>query len=335
MTIYLGMDRELLIVDAAHPAEATPVLAGRHIAALATDPARHDRVWCGTWGDGLLLSDDGGKTWNTQDDSAQEMLRKGCVLSVAVSAVDDVVYAGTEPSALFRSDDGGRTWQELTSLQNLPSKSRWSFPPKPDTHHVRWIIPHPTNPGELFVAIEAGAIVHSSDCGENWQDRTPDSPIDSHTVCIHGDAPDLVRSAAGDGCFESKDRGKTWSETGDGLKWHYCWGLAVDAKEPDLALMSVAPNAGRGHGGRGEPMAATYQRKGADPWQQVVDGLPSDKGTTLSVLESDPSVPQSFYALNNRALFATYDGGSTWTRLNVPWKDVYLKRRPAALAISW
>lgn len=333
-TLYLGMDRELLIVDAANPAEVRPVLSGTGIAALATDPARPGRLWCGTWGNGLLLSDDGGKTWDAPGDSAPESLRTGNVLSVAVSPVDNVVYAGTEPSALFRSDDGGETWRELTSLQDLPSKPRWSFPPKPDTHHVRWITPHPTNAGELFVAIEAGAIVHSSDGGETWQDRTPDSPIDSHTVRIHQDAPDRVRSAAGDGCFESPDRGRTWSKTGNGLKWHYCWGLAIDANEPDLALMSVAPSAGRGHGHRGGPLAAIYRQEGADPWQQLVEGLPDDEGTTLSILAADPGVSRSFFALNNRGLFATYDGGLSWNRLNIPWKDEYLQRRPAALAIS-
>jgi photosystem II stability/assembly factor-like uncharacterized protein len=222
MTLYLGMDRELLILDPEQPADATSVLSGQQIAALAIDPGNPHRVYCATWSNGLLLSNDGGKTWDSPDDSAPELLRTGSVLSVAVSPIEDAVYAGTEPSTLFRSDDNGMTWRELSSLQDLPSKSKWSFPPKPDTHHVRWITPHPTNPGELFVAIEAGAIVHSSDGGESWQDRTPDSPIDSHTVCIHRDAPDLVRSAAGDGCFESRDRGKTWSKTGDGLKWHYC-----------------------------------------------------------------------------------------------------------------
>ena len=333
-TLYLGMERELLIVNVAHPAEATPVLVGTHIAAVATDPNRPNRVWCGTYREGLFVSDDGWKTWNHPGgDAVPDALRTGNVLSVAISQIDDIVYAGTEPSALFRSDDGGSTWREMTSLQALPSKSRWSFPPKPDTHHVRWITPHPTTPGELLVAIEAGAIVHSFDGGESWQDRTPDSPVDSHTVHIHQGAPDLVRSAAGDGCFESRDRGKTWGKTGDGLKWHYCWGLAIDATDPDLALMSVAPSARLGHGGRGEPMAAIYRRQGDAPWQQVFEGLP-DEGTTLSVITAHPHSAGTFYAANSAGLFASTDTGLTWQKLDVPWKDEYRQRRPAALAVS-
>lgn len=104
--------------------------------------------------------------------------------------------------------------------------------------------------------------------------------------------------------------------------------------QPDLALMSVAPSAMLGHGGRGEPQAAIYRREGEDPWLQVSDGLPDDKGTTLSMLVADPGVSRSFYALNNQGLYATNDGGLTWSRLNVPWKDGYLNRRPAALAVT-
>ena len=59
--------------------------------------------------------------------------------SVAVSAVDGAVYAGTEPSRLFRSDDRGESWRELKALLELPSRPRWSFPPRPWTSHVRWI----------------------------------------------------------------------------------------------------------------------------------------------------------------------------------------------------
>lgn len=334
-TLYLGMDRELLIVDQVRPADARSMLTDKRIAALATDPTRPDRIWCGTHGDGLLLSDDKGQAWNHPGhDVLPGALQSGNILSVAVSSIDDIVYAGTEPSMLFRSDDGGASWQEMIALKELPSSSTWSFPPKPSTHHVRWITPHPKQADKLLVAIEAGAIVHSTDGGETWTDRTRSSPIDSHTVRIHSKAPDLVRSAAGDGYFESKDRGQTWTEGGDGLEWGYCWGLAVDAIEPDLTIMSIAPNARRGHGGRGEPLASIYRQEGDGPWRRVSEGLPNDEGTTLSVLTADPGASGNFYALNNRGLYFSEDGGMSWTRLDVPWKDAYLERRPASLAVS-
>jgi len=117
-----------------------------------------------------------------------------------------VVYAGTEPSAIFRSEDGGETWYECGDLTALPSASEWSFPPRPQTHHVRWIEPDPHVPGRLFVAVEAGALIRSLDSGTTWQDRAADGPRDSHQLSIQLSAPARLYSAAGDGYFESHAR---------------------------------------------------------------------------------------------------------------------------------
>lgn len=50
-----------------------------------------------------------------------------------------------------RRDDAGADEQ----ARDAASSSEWSFPPKPDTHHVRWIACHPLDANRLWVAIEA------------------------------------------------------------------------------------------------------------------------------------------------------------------------------------
>ena len=76
-----------------------------------------------------------------------------------------VVYAGTDPSAVIRSDTGGDNWVELTGLRAPPSTDTWSFPPRPHTHHVRWIEADASVADRVFVAIEAGALVRTFDGG--------------------------------------------------------------------------------------------------------------------------------------------------------------------------
>src|SRR5690349_18070428 len=107
---------------------------------LAVDPHQPERVYCGTFAAGLWRSDNAGATWQP----VAKELPYPAVMAVAVSPWEEVngtgvLWAGTEPSALFRSEDGGYTWQERHGLQELPSKPTWSFPPRPWTHHVRWI----------------------------------------------------------------------------------------------------------------------------------------------------------------------------------------------------
>ena len=115
---------------------ARPVLDGVSASCVATDG---ERVLVGTQGDGARLSSDGGGSWEPID------LPERDVLSVAISGADGALYAGTEPSRLFVSRDGG-AWTELEALQEIPSKDQWSFPPRPWTHHVRWIAPDPHVP---------------------------------------------------------------------------------------------------------------------------------------------------------------------------------------------
>jgi len=88
------------------------------------------RVLVGTRGRGALTSDDAGETWEPV------ALPEADVSSVAIGAADGALYAGTEPSRLFVARDGAR-WEELEALQDIPSRSQWSYPPRPWTHHVR------------------------------------------------------------------------------------------------------------------------------------------------------------------------------------------------------
>ena len=45
------------------------------------------------------------------------------------------------------------------------------FPPRPFTHHVRWITVDPNNPNTIHVSIEAGAVIQSNDKGHTWIDK--------------------------------------------------------------------------------------------------------------------------------------------------------------------
>ena len=98
-------------------------------------------------------------------------------MSVSVSPLKErderfsKVYVGTEPSALYSSINGGESWEKMSDLNTLGSSKSWSFPPRPWTHHVRWIEPDVNNLNYIFVAIEAGALVQSRDGGRTWIDR--------------------------------------------------------------------------------------------------------------------------------------------------------------------
>ena len=183
-------------------------LGGRSPACVAVDPRDPTRVYCGSASAGLFRSYNSGRDW----EAAGPGIEHGTITAVAVSHAQraegfGIVYAGTEPSAVFRSDTGGDSWVDLAGLRALPSADTWSFPPRPHTHHVRWIEADVSVADRAFVAIEAGALVRTFDGGRTWRDRVRGGPYDTHTAMTHPLAPGRIYSAAGDGYFESTDAG--------------------------------------------------------------------------------------------------------------------------------
>jgi photosystem II stability/assembly factor-like uncharacterized protein len=314
-TLIIATEPALLI--ARHPSTwlVEERLVGRAPQSLAIDPANPARVYCGTAGSGLWRSDDAGRTWNPVGAG----ITYPEITAVAVHPVGrGVVYAGTEPSAVYRSENGGETWSELSGLRALPSSRSWSFPPRPETHHVRWIEADPAVTGRVFVAIEAGAFVRTLDGGATWLDRVPEGPIDTHTAATHTMARDRIYSAAGDGYFESDDAGESWSRRVEGLRHFYLVGVAVDPGDPDAVVVSAASGPFVAYSPRGAE-AYVYRKTARRPFQPAMEGLPDGRGTVASRFTAERGKPGVLYAANNHGIFRTADAGQSWKALEIPW----------------
>jgi photosystem II stability/assembly factor-like uncharacterized protein len=315
--IYAALDDRVLVVrgDAADWA-ATPALRGYDFECLAAAPAAPDRVFAGTVDAGLQYSTDGGERWRSVgrfDDR---------VTAVTVSPHDpDVVWAGTEPSAVYRSTDGGRSFQQCPGLTDLPSADRWSYPPRPDSHHVRWIAVNPHDPAHLYVAIESGAFVRSVDGGETWDDHPRGGRRDVHVLATHPGAPCRVYAAAGDGYAESPDCGDTWEYPQEGLEHRYVWSVAVDPADPETVVVSAARGAYSAH--RLDTAESYLYRRDADSegWSRLMDGLPDPSGTVRAELATGDD--GEFFALTNRGVFHSTDAGRSWQPLPIDWRDEY------------
>jgi photosystem II stability/assembly factor-like uncharacterized protein len=304
-------------------------LEGSGAQCVAVDPHDPDRLLVGTFDRGLFLSGDGGSTWRDVTDGIPHKR----VLSVAISPCDQyegrsVLYAGTEPSSLYRSGDDGATWHDLATLRDLPSAPTWSFPPRPWTHHVRWIAPHHTKPEVLFVGIELGGVIRTLDGGESWDDRHPDAVIDPHVLRTHGVATDRVYAVGGDGVSASLDTGASWSRDAEGMDRIYTWGLAVDPEDPDLCYASASTGPMQAHGS-GDAEARLYRKWGRRPWEPIeLNGL----GGVDAPLQRMPYalvVPRPSHivvGMHDGELLYGEDAGETWRRIDV--------QPPAVLALA-
>lgn len=288
--------------------------------------ADREAAFCGTVESGLQRSVDGGETW--QRVGADTITDR--VTAVAIDPSDPgVVWVGTEPSALYRSTDGGETWTALPPLTELSTADEWSFPPRPQTHHVRWIEPDPHEPDRLYVGIEAGALLVSADGGRTWIERPTGSRYDNHQLATHPTDVGRVYSAAGDGYAESRDFGESWAHPQQGLDHRYVWSVAADPGDPRTVLVSAASGAYAAHSQPAE--SYVYRRAGGGEWTPV-DGLPTGDGVIRAVLA--PVEDATFVAANNRGVFRSADAGGTWSELDLDWRDRFSEQTVRGLAVT-
>ncbi|WP_049971304.1 WD40/YVTN/BNR-like repeat-containing protein [Haladaptatus cibarius] len=322
MHLYAAMRGGLLVADEDGTSEIR--LEDHDLECVAATPAH---VFCGTFDSGLFRSDDGGKTFHSV---GSETIRES-VMSLAIDPTDsETVWVGTEPSRVYRSEDGGESWERRDGLTDLPSEPNWSFPPRPHTHHVRWIEPDPNDPQHLYVGIEAGALVQTHDAGETWEDRVPDSRRDNHSLATHPDAPNCVWSAAGDGYAESVDGGETWDYPQAGLDHRYCWSVAVAPDDPDTVLVSSATGPRTAHNADSAD-SYIYRKRDGESWERL-DELPTGEGVTRAVFAVEESAGE-LYAVSNRGIFRTEDDGTTWEELVLEWPTEFERQTARGLAV--
>ncbi|MFN8512596.1 MAG: hypothetical protein U0841_08410 [Chloroflexia bacterium] len=192
---------------------------------MAVDPADPQRVYVGTFGDGVYRTLDGGTTWAQVGDGIPHKR----VLSVAISPCHRAngrlaVYVGTEPSNLYRSEDDGASWQALPALTELPSAPTWSFPPRPYTSRASGSRRTTTIP-----ALPRGDRVGRRDALVRWWgDLGGSQAWFVPRLARAGDPREGSRSGVrggGDGVALSVDGGDSWSPVDAGMDRHYSWGL--------------------------------------------------------------------------------------------------------------
>ena len=322
--LYLGLPEGLARVTRGQSGwSARLTLDAGPVAAITTDPLHPERVYACALRRGLWRSDDAGATWR----QVGEGIGRPVVTVAGVSRSERLdgegaVYVGTRMSALFRSEDGGRTFRELAAFLDIPSRPSWSFPPEPDTHHVRSLVADDHRPGRVLAGIELGGVVRSVDGGATWEDQKPNADLDPHTLLGHAAAPGRMYIGGGAGYSESFDGGATWRRFHDGFQHCYFFDLVVDPGEPGTMVISAGDDPFTGHGVPGfeRTWSTLYRREHDGPWAEVTDGLPEREGTAMGLLAVCEEEPGTFYYVTVPGeLYRSTDRGLHWEQQALEW----------------
>jgi photosystem II stability/assembly factor-like uncharacterized protein len=261
---------------------AAKALEHLQISSLLQEP-QSGRIFAGTHGNGgLWSSDDGGTSW----------VEKTCglgskhIYTVAAQLRGEkaVIWVGAEPPMLLRSTDLGESFVELPGIRNVPDTDQWTFPPPPHVAHVKHVAFHPAIPGTLYVCIEQGALLKSTDDGQSWRElhgyEQPDMDIkfrhDLHRVAILPSNPQVIYCSAGEGVYVSRNGGGEWQQLQsrfDRIGYPDC--LFLDPRDERVIYVGGAGDAPREWRTTRISRAGVIRSgDGGATWQEVMGGLP-------------------------------------------------------------
>ena len=307
------------------------VLQGLETFSVWVHPDKPDVVLAGT-NDGVWISTDCGKTF---DDADFDGGRRQVWCFMSDSRDNNRIYAGTSPIGILLSEDCGASWVELPD-PGMPVHCNAAFDGR-----VMRMVQHPIRPDEIYAGLEINGAMRSDDGGQTWIDCSEhlialseqphlkskiagdtfaEGMLDAHAITISPTNPDRVILAVRMGLFSSDDKGRTWQDMEVGRFSPTTYGRDVKTSPRDAttlyAALSVAAASEDGGIYRSQDAGKTWSR--FDKIQV--------HGTIMSVALHPKDTNQVYVgARYNGEVFATIDGGATWSDICIPAevKDIY------------
>jgi len=258
--------------------------------AIAVDPNSPSVLYL-AHGDGVHVSNDGGRSWNPLPDL------KGDIISVLLDTPRDGAMIAIGRDGFVKRESTNSSWTAMEG--NLP------------VNDVRVVTRHPDNSAVLYAYLVGNGLYLSQDGGANWT-LLSDKPLtaDVTGITVMPGVIDLIYlSASGGGVMASGDGGRTW-ESANGF---------VNGALPTNNLTSISGDPGSGDvftsAARnfkgalyvGSARGVFKSTDGGSSWLRLP--LESD----AAALTVGPPGSQQLYVVNRSGqIFYSRDGGVTW-----------------------
>jgi photosystem II stability/assembly factor-like uncharacterized protein len=295
---------------------------------MAVSPDAPNRVVAGTRGDGVWLSEDCGRTWSKPSYGRPG---PGKVTSVSFDAREPgTIWAGGEPIELFVSHDLGTNWEGLGGVRAVEGVKEIAYPVATVEPHVRCIVADPANPKTMYIALQVGYILKTTDGGASWRMLKNGFDEDVHVIVIDPTRPEtLFISTGGEGMrsgnapgrslYRSDDGGESWTPLAMEYEQEYSAALAMHPGDPKTLITCLARgNPGEWRRPSGPEAELIRTQDGGRSWEPLLTDVPPTARPFAGAIAYDLVNPDHIYlGARGGGLTASYDGGNTWLPLGV------------------
>ena len=313
-----------------------PVFEGQtsySIGCLTIDPGNPERIWVGTgenvggrhvgYGDGVYMSEDGGKSWKNMGLKLSEHVSRIVVhpadpLTVWVAAQGPLWSKGGE-RGVYKTIDGGKNWKRVLGDEEWTGATDLLIDPRDPRRLYAATWQRHRSVAAYIGGGPGSGIYRSEDGGETWEKLTnglPGSDMGKIGLAISPQQPDVLYAAIElerrtGGVFRSNNRGASWTKMSDavagGTGPHYYQELYASPHQFDKlflvdVFMQVSDNGGK-----------TFVRMNEQ--NKHVDNH------AIAFRKNDPD-----YILvgNDGGLYESFDNTSTWKYVaNLPVTQFY------------
>ncbi|MDN4172748.1 exo-alpha-sialidase [Nocardioides sp. SOB77] len=304
-----------------------------------------------TWlGPQVWRSDDLGATWTDTPGGAVAFPEDvdasvERVWQLAPGTEPGVVWAGTEPGAVFRSEDGGETFALQRGLWDHPHREQWGAGFGGQAFHT--VLPHPSDPASVTVAISTGGVYQTSDGGESWEPRNagiraeflpegeqfPEFGQCVHKVTRHPARPERLYLQNHGGVYRSDDHAATWTSIAAGLPSDFGFPVVVHPHDPDTLYVFPLgegrfPPDGRARVWRSQDAGATWAELGGSEAGALPDGF-FVAVVRDAMCADDHAAPGLYVGARNGTVWGSSDAGETWRCVVADLPDVMVVRAAA------
>lgn len=313
-----------------------PYSIGSPVYTMAYDGrgGRH-RLWWSQqsfrWGTSLVSSDDFGKTvTEPQTYSVKFPEESGLTLKniwqlQMPAGEPDTIYCGVEPSALFVSRDAGQSWSPVQGFLNHPHRPKWT--PGGGGMCLHTIVPHPTDPQRMTIAMSTGGVYRTQDGGATWQARNqgiravflpekyPEFGQCVHKIVCHPSNPQRLYLQNHWGLYRSDDSGDTWQDIAHGVPSDFGFCMVGHPHDPETAY--IVPIESDEYRCTPEGKLRVYRtRNGGESWEPLTRGLPQKDALETVLRDSlaaDALDPAGIYfGTRSGKLYGSNDDGKSW-----------------------